>query len=81
MRIGLIIYGSLDTLTGGYLYDRLLVEHLRRQGDHVDIISLPWRTYGRHLGTTSPSTCMDACATPPLMRCCRMSSIIRRCSG
>jgi glycosyltransferase involved in cell wall biosynthesis len=50
VRIGLIIYGSLDTLTGGYLYDRLLVEHLRRQGDAVDIISLPWRTYGRHLG-------------------------------
>ena len=50
MHIGLIIYGSLDTLTGGYLYDRLLVEHLRRQGDQVDIISLPWRTYGRHLG-------------------------------
>jgi len=50
VRIGLIIYGSLDTLTGGYLYDRLLVEHLRRHGDQVDIISLPWRTYGRHLG-------------------------------
>jgi glycosyltransferase involved in cell wall biosynthesis len=50
VRIGLIIYGSLDTLTGGYLYDRMLVEHLRRQGDHVDVISLPWRTYGRHLG-------------------------------
>lgn len=50
MHIGLIIYGSLDTLTGGYLYDRMLVEHLRRQGDQVDIISLPWRTYGRHLG-------------------------------
>ena len=50
MRIGLIIYGSLETLTGGYLYDRLLVDHLRRQGDQVDIISLPWRTYGRHLG-------------------------------
>jgi glycosyltransferase involved in cell wall biosynthesis len=49
VRIGLIIYGSLDTLTGGYLYDRMLVEHLRRQGDEVEIISLPWRTYGRHL--------------------------------
>jgi glycosyltransferase involved in cell wall biosynthesis len=49
VRIGLIIYGSLDTLTGGYLYDRMLVEHLRRQGDAVEIISLPWRTYGRHL--------------------------------
>jgi glycosyltransferase involved in cell wall biosynthesis len=49
VHIGLIIYGSLNTLTGGYLYDRLLVEHLRHRGDHVDIISLPWRTYGRHL--------------------------------
>jgi glycosyltransferase involved in cell wall biosynthesis len=49
VHIGLIIYGSLDTLTGGYLYDRLLVEHLRRQGDQVDVMSLPWRTYGRHL--------------------------------
>jgi glycosyltransferase involved in cell wall biosynthesis len=50
VHIGLIIYGSLATLTGGYLYDRLLVDHLRRQGDQVDLISLPWRTYRRHLG-------------------------------
>lgn len=50
MRIGFIIYGSLDTLTGGYLYDRMLVDYLRRQGDEVEIISLPWRTYGQHLG-------------------------------
>jgi glycosyltransferase involved in cell wall biosynthesis len=50
VHIGLIIYGSLETLTGGYLYDRMLVEQLRRRGDAVDIISLPWRTYGRHLG-------------------------------
>jgi glycosyltransferase involved in cell wall biosynthesis len=50
VRIGLVIYGSIDTLTGGYLYDRMLVEHLRRQGDEVEVISLPWRTYGRHLG-------------------------------
>jgi glycosyltransferase involved in cell wall biosynthesis len=49
VRLGLIIYGSLDTLTGGYLYDRLLVEHLRRWGDQVEIVSLPWRSYGRHL--------------------------------
>ena len=26
MHIGLIIYGRLDNLTGGWLYDRLLVE-------------------------------------------------------
>jgi len=49
MKIGLIIYGSLDTLSGGYLYDRKLVEYLRAQGDTVEIISLPWRNYAAHL--------------------------------
>ena len=49
MRIGLVIYGSLDTVSGGYLYDRKLVEHLRRAGHSVEIISLPWRNYPRHL--------------------------------
>jgi glycosyltransferase involved in cell wall biosynthesis len=49
MRIGLVIYGRLDALSGGYLYDRKLVEHLRSCGDEVTIISLPWRGYGRAL--------------------------------
>ena len=49
MNIGLVIYGSLDTLSGGYLYDRKLVEYLRLQGDTVEIISLPWRSYAAHL--------------------------------
>ena len=48
MKIGLIIYGSLDTLSGGYLYDRKLVEYLRSQGDTGEIISLPWRNYPVH---------------------------------
>ena len=49
MRIGLVIYGSLETISGGYIYDRKLVEFLRRGGDQVEIISLPWRDYPRHL--------------------------------
>ena len=49
MNIGLVIYGSLDTLSGGYLYDRMLVEYLRSQGDTVEIVSLPWRNYTAHL--------------------------------
>ena len=49
MKIGLIIYGSLDTLSGGYLYDRQLVAFLRAMRCHVDILSLPWRTYPSHL--------------------------------
>jgi glycosyltransferase involved in cell wall biosynthesis len=49
MKIGFLIYGALDTLSGGYLYDRKLVEYLRAQGDTVEIISLPWRNYAAHL--------------------------------
>ncbi len=50
MRVGLIIYGSLDTVSGGYLYDRMLVQYLQAQGDRVELFSLPWRTYAYHLG-------------------------------
>ena len=49
MKIGFIIYGSLDTVSGGYLYDRKLIEYLRTQGDTVEVISLPWRNYAAHL--------------------------------
>lgn len=49
MKIGLVIYGSLDTRSGGYLYDRKLVTYLRSQGDEVTLYALPWRGYPRHL--------------------------------
>ena len=49
MRIGFVIYGSLDTLSGGYLYDRRLANYLRAQGDTVEVFSLPWRNYAAHL--------------------------------
>ncbi|MCS6825295.1 MAG: glycosyltransferase family 4 protein [Caldilinea sp.] len=49
MRVGLILYGSLDTLSGGYLYDRMLVRTLEEAGHRVTLFSLPWRSYPRHL--------------------------------
>lgn len=49
MRIGLILYGSLDTLSGGYLYDRMLVQALEEAGHCVILFSLPWRNYPYHL--------------------------------
>jgi glycosyltransferase involved in cell wall biosynthesis len=49
VKIGLLIYGTLDTLSGGYLYDRQLVGYLRSVGCSVEIVSLPWRTYTSHL--------------------------------
>lgn len=58
MRLGLLIYGSLDTRSGGYLYDRKLVEYLCKQGDTVDVISIPSNNYPCHL----------ACNFSPFMR-------------
>jgi glycosyltransferase involved in cell wall biosynthesis len=49
LKTGLVIYGSLDIVTGGFLYDRMLVEHLRSNGDQVAVLSLPWRHYSAHL--------------------------------
>lgn len=49
MRIGLVIYGGLDTISGGFLYDRVLVDHLRKSGDQVEVVSLKWRSYTGNL--------------------------------
>lgn len=45
MKIGLIVYGSLDILTGGFLYDRKIVEYLQSRGDTVKVFTLPMRPY------------------------------------
>jgi len=49
LLIGLVIYGDLDTITGGYIYDRILVERLKGFGDKIHVISIPWHNYGKHL--------------------------------
>jgi glycosyltransferase involved in cell wall biosynthesis len=49
LRIGLLIYGALSQRSGGYLYDRKLVAHLRRRGHQVRVVSIPWRGYYRSL--------------------------------
>jgi glycosyltransferase involved in cell wall biosynthesis len=48
-RIGLIVYGSLDLTSGGYLYDRQLVTALRARGWHVRVFALPARSYALNL--------------------------------
>lgn len=45
MRVTLILYGSLETISGGFLYDRKLVQYLAQQGDEVQVVSLPWVAY------------------------------------
>ncbi len=49
MRISFVVYGSLDKVTGGNVYDRQLVQHLRASGDHVQIISLPSLSLGARI--------------------------------
>ena len=39
-RIAWIIYGALEQVSGGYIYDRLVVEQLRELGDSVTVVSL-----------------------------------------
>ncbi|MGB8424895.1 MAG: glycosyltransferase family 4 protein [Desulfobacterales bacterium] len=50
MRVGLVISGNLQTLTGGTLYDRILVDDLRRRGHRVTLFPLPTgQGYARQL--------------------------------
>jgi glycosyltransferase involved in cell wall biosynthesis len=37
LRVGFIISGSLENLTGGYIYDRQLVRYLEQKGHTVDL--------------------------------------------
>ena len=45
MRILWVVYGSLDRLSGGNLYDRLVVDHLRAHGAQVEVLGLPQPPY------------------------------------
>jgi len=40
LRIAWVVYGALDQVSGGYIYDRLVVEQLRALGDSVTVLSL-----------------------------------------
>jgi glycosyltransferase involved in cell wall biosynthesis len=50
MKVGLIVYGGLDGRSGGFLYDRKLVQTLRAKGHLVTVLAIPWRRYLQHLG-------------------------------
>ena len=41
MRLLFVIYGSLQQISGGYLYDRKVVEFLKERGVEVDCLELP----------------------------------------
>jgi glycosyltransferase involved in cell wall biosynthesis len=65
MTIALVLYGRLETLTGGFLYDRYLVEALQRRGHRVEVMGLPWRRYGACLlDNFSRELCDRLCCGP-----------------
>ena len=43
-RLAFVVDGPLDQPTGGYLYDRIVVEGLKARGVHVDVVSLDVRS-------------------------------------
>ncbi len=49
MKIGLVIYGDLRNVTGGFFYDRKMVDYFTSQGDTVEVFSLPMRSYAKSL--------------------------------
>ncbi|MDT4292032.1 glycosyltransferase family 4 protein [Methylomonas sp. MO1] len=45
MHVVLLVIGDMNSVSGGYLYNRKLVSYLRSRGDQVSIISLPPHNY------------------------------------
>ncbi len=44
MRIGWLIYGDLHLQTGGFFYDRQIIQGLRARGHRVEVVAWPWRS-------------------------------------
>jgi glycosyltransferase involved in cell wall biosynthesis len=49
MQVGFLIYGSLQSTSGGYLYDRKVCEYLRANADQVNLFRMVQRSYSKHL--------------------------------
>jgi glycosyltransferase involved in cell wall biosynthesis len=45
MRVGWVVDGDLEQISGGYLYDRIVIDDLRRHGVDVDVVSIPPARY------------------------------------
>lgn len=60
-----MIYNSLETLTGGYIYDRFLVDYLRNQGHRVEVLSLPSQGYVSDMRSNFSHALWDCLLTTP----------------
>ena len=59
MNIGLVVYGSINAMSGGFLYDRKIRDFLLAAGDSVETISLPWVTYCQGMLTNFSSSVLN----------------------
>jgi glycosyltransferase involved in cell wall biosynthesis len=66
MRIGWIVDGPLDQRSGGYLYDSIVVDHLRSHRIEVEVISMPTRPYATRLAFGSPTSLAEHIAGAPV---------------
>lgn len=66
MHIGLVIYDHLDLISGGYLYNRQLVDYWRAAGHQVTLYALPARGYWRHYGDNFRPAWLNRLLTAPL---------------
>ncbi len=48
-RLALVLCGDLSETTGGFIYDRCLMQELQNAGWTLQVVSLPWRRYGLQL--------------------------------
>jgi glycosyltransferase involved in cell wall biosynthesis len=51
MNAAFVVCGRLDRVSGGFLYDRMLIAAMRAAGARVDVVELPWQRYGWALAT------------------------------
>jgi glycosyltransferase involved in cell wall biosynthesis len=77
-ELAFVVPGRLDQLTGGYLYDRHIVEGLRARGRSVRVVELAAKTDGSALAALADgtTTVIDGLALPNLAE--RVSAQARR---
>jgi glycosyltransferase involved in cell wall biosynthesis len=64
VQVVLVVYGRIDTLTGGYLYDRILVDHMKARGHGTTVLSLGGPPYPNGLVENFSSVALDRMADP-----------------
>ena len=66
MHVALVVPGSIERRTGGYLYARRLVDHLRGGGDRVRVVSVPAAGWAARLAADLSGRLLASLADPEI---------------